>query len=149
MKNVKWLLSGLVICLCMLCINCQSDKSKGQKKYPVKTGNCTLFDKSLPEIKEYIHGEWELVSGGNSRELCEYENTFIEFDGDKYIWTEDDKEEPGNLNWRKAETGAGYEAYLMDVFYAEHPAYPLAINGDTLYIQDCSETAYKYTLVRK
>lgn len=149
MKNKKWLLSGVVICFCALGISCQSDKSNGQKERAVKTESCTLFDKSLPEIKKYINGEWELVSGRNSRELCEYENTFIEFDDDKYVWIEDEKEEPGDLNWRKTETGAGYEAYLMDVFYAEHPAYPLALNGDTLYIQDCSETAYKYTLVRK
>lgn len=27
----------------------------------------------------------KLVSGKNSRELCEYENTFIEFKDDKYM----------------------------------------------------------------
>jgi len=53
------------------------------------------------------------------------------------------------LNWRKADTGAGYEAYLMDVFYETNPAYPVSIKGDTLILQDCSETGYKYTLVKK
>ena len=64
------------------------------------------------------------------------------------VWTEDGKAEPGALNWRKADTGAGYEAYLMDVFYETNPAYPVSIKGDTLILQDCSETGYKYTLVR-
>lgn len=90
-----------------------------------------------------------MVSGQNAGQLCEFENTFIVFDGDKYIWSEDGKDEPGDLNWRKADTGVGYEAYLMDVFYATNPAYPLSINGDTLFIQDCTETGYKYTLVRR
>ena len=82
-------------------------------------------------------------------ESCEYENTFIKFADDQYVWTEDGKAEPGALNWRKADTGAGYEAYLMDVFYETNPAYPVSIKGDTLILQDCSETGYKYTLVRK
>lgn len=111
--------------------------------------NTTLYDKTLPEIKELVDGKWELVSGQNARETCEFENTFIRFNGDKYVWTEDNKDEPGDLNWRKSDTGAGYEAYLMDVFYATNPSYPLAISGDTLFIQDCTETAYKYTLVRR
>lgn len=114
-----------------------------------KTVNDTLFDKELPEIKKHLDGKWSLVSAKNSRELCEYENIVIEFKGDKYVWTEDGKSEPGDMNWRKAETGAGYESYLMDLFYASHPAFPLSIKGDTLYIQDCSKTAYKYLLLRK
>lgn len=147
MKKAGWILAGVFICA--LCIGCHFGKKKSTRAEPVLVGHCTLFDKSLPEIKEYIKGEWKLVSGKNVREVCEYDNTFIQFDGDEYVWTEDDTDEPGDLNWRKTETGAGYDAYVMDVFYAEHPAYPLAINGDTLYIQDCSETGYKYTLVRK
>ena len=99
--------------------------------------------------KTLVNGEWELVSGKNAREFCEYENTFIKFADDQYVWTEDGKAEPGALNWRKADTGAGYEAYLMDVFYETNPAYPVSIKGDTLILQDCSETGYKYTLVRK
>lgn len=55
------------------------------------------------------------------------------------------KAEPGALNWRKADTGAGYEAYLMDVFYETNPAYPVSVKSDTLILQDCSETGYKYT----
>ena len=35
------------------------------------------------------------------------------------------------------------EAYLMDVFYETNPAYPVSIKGDTLILQDCSETGYK------
>lgn len=147
MKKVGWILAGVFISA--LCIGFHFDKKKSTRAEPVLVGHCTLFDKSLPEIKEYIKGEWKLVSGKNVREVCEYDNTFIQFDGDEYVWTEDDTDEPGDLNWRKIETGAGYDAYVMDVFYAEHPAYPLAISGDTLYIQDCSETGYKYTLVRK
>ena len=37
---------------------------------------------------------------------------------------------------------------MMDVFYETNPAYPVSIKGDTLILQDCSETGYKYTLVR-
>ncbi len=37
----------------------------------------------------------------------------------------------------------------MDVFYETNPAYPVSIKGDTLILQDCSKTGYKYTLVRK
>lgn len=103
----------------------------------------------MPEIKELVEGKWELVSGQNTTQLCEFENTFIQFNGDKYVWIEEGKDEPGDLNWRKADTGAGYEAYLMDVFLETSPSYPLAIKGDTLFIQDCTETAYKYTLVRR
>jgi len=124
----------------MLIINsCSSDKSKGR----------TLHDKSLSEIKKSINGEWELVSGKNASELGEFENTFIVFNDDKYIWKENGVDDPGDLNWRKAPTGIGYDSFLMDVFYAEHPAFPMAIKGDTLYIQDCSETGYLYTLIRK
>ena len=124
----------------------QKDRKASETRTTVQT---TLFDKSLPEIKELVEGKWELVSGQNTTQLCEFENTFIQFNGDKYVWTEEGKDEPGDLNWRKADTGAGYEAYLMDVFLETSPSYPLAIKGDTLFIQDCTETAYKYTLVRR
>lgn len=63
--------------------------------------NTTLLNRELSEIKALVNGEWELVSGGNARELCEYENTFITFADDQYVWTEDGKAEPGALNWRK------------------------------------------------
>lgn len=115
----------------------------------VKEGPVTLYDKTLPEIKKHVNGKWELISGQNKEQFCEYENTFIVFDDDKYIWIEDGKEEPGDLNWRQEDTKEGYKSYLMDVFYSTNPAYPLSVNGDTLYIQDCSQTRYKYKLIRK
>ena len=136
--------SLLLISILLLGTACQGNKQKEEVK--VKT---TLADKELPEIKKLVDGEWELISGKNARELCEYENTFIKFDGDQYVWTEDGKAEPGALNWRKADTGLGYEAYLMDVFYETNPAFPLSGQGDTLILQDCSATGYTYTLVRK
>lgn len=147
MKLLKCILPALMVCLLSVETSCQ-DKSK-QKAKTVEGGTITLFDKELPDIKKYIDGEWELVSSKNDHEAGEYENTFITFNDDKYIWTEENKAEPGNLNWRKADTGNGYEAYLMDVFFETSPAYPLSIDGDTLYLQDCTETKYKYKLVRK
>ena len=144
MKNKKIILPLLFISIFLFGIAYHSSRKQQAEKT-----NITLYDKELPEIKAQVDGKWELVSGKNAREFCEYENTFIEFDGDRYVWTEDGKAEPGALNWRKADTGAGYEAYLMDVFYETNPAYPVCIKGDTLILQDCSETGYKYTLVRK
>lgn len=144
MKNNKIVLPLLFISVFLFGIAYHSSRKQQAEKT-----NITLYDKELPEIKAQVDGKWELVSGKNAREFCEYENTFIEFDGDRYVWTEDGKVEPGALNWRKADTGAGYEAYLMDVFYETNPAYPVCIKGDTLILQDCSETGYKYTLVRK
>ncbi|MDR1203513.1 MAG: hypothetical protein LBL58_18045 [Tannerellaceae bacterium] len=143
MKRIILAVTGIVACLLV------AGGCNGKKRQAPLEAEATLFDKPLDEIKQYMNGEWELVSGQNARETNEFENTFIAFDNDRYVWTEDGKAEPGKLNWRKAETGAGYEAWLMDVFYAEYPAYPLVIKGDTLYIQDCTATAYKYTLVRK
>lgn len=144
MKNNKIVLPLLFISIFLFGIAYHSSRKQQAEKT-----NITLYDKELPEIKAQVDGKWELISGKNAREFCEYENTFIEFDGDQYVWTEDGKAEPGALNWRKADTGAGYEAYLMDVFYETNPAYPVCIKGDTLILQDCSETGYKYTLVRK
>ena len=120
MKNLMkvWLL--LLVCILPLGTACQDNKKKETTK-----ANLSLIEKDLPEIKQLVNGKWELVSGKNAREFCEY------------------------LNWRKADTGLGYEAYLMDVFYETNPAFPLSIKGDTLFLQDCSETGYKYTLVRK
>lgn len=136
-RHLIMIFAGII---CLVAISsCNSDKSKG----------VTLYDKSLSEIKQKVNGEWELVSGKNAREIGEFENTFITFDNDKYIWTENGVSEPGELNWRKESTGMGYDAYMMDVFYSSRPSFPIAINGDTLYIQDCSETGYKYTLVKK
>lgn len=139
------LVAGLVV----LSVACQSDKAKSTSAGGGEAVQMTLFDKGLPEIKQQIDGRWELRSGKNAREEGEFENTFIEFRGDQYAWIEDGQSEAGELNWRKAPTGAGYDSWLMDVFYAERPAYPIAISGDTLYIQDISDTGYKYTLVRK
>ena len=155
MNNVKSIFIIAAVGLCLIGTSgCKGKSEQGGDQTVEKTGTrakvkATLFDKSLPEIKEFVNGKWELVSGQNAGQLCEFENTFIVFDGDKYIWSEDGKDEPGDLNWRKADTGVGYEAYLMDVFYATNPAYPLSINGDTLFIQDCTETGYKFTLVRR
>ena len=144
MKNKKIVLPLLFISILLFGFAYHSSRKQQAEKT-----NITLYDKELPEIKAQVDGKWELVSGQNAREFCEYENTFIEFAGDRYVWTEDGKAEPGVLNWRKADTGAGYEAYPMDVFYETNPAYPVFIKGDTLILQDCSETGYKYTLVRK
>ena len=152
MKSVKSSCIGVALGLCLIGTSSGKGKSgqKDSKESETRTTvQTTLFDKSLPEIKELVEGKWELVSGQNTTQLCEFENTFIQFNGDKYVWTEEGKDEPGDLNWRKANTGAGYEAYLMDVFLETSPSYPLAIKGDTLFIQDCTETAYKYTLVRR
>lgn len=152
MKYIKNLFIIVAIGSCLICLNSckgkpgQEGKQKNEK---ASTIEATLFDKPLPEIKKLINGRWELLSGQNPSQLCEFENTFIVFNDDKYIWSEDGNDEPGDLNWRKADTGLGYESYLMDVFYATNPSYPLSINGDTLFIQDCSETKYKYTLVRR
>jgi hypothetical protein len=144
MKKIILVVTGIGACLLM------AGSCNEKKQAPAQeVKEVTLFDKPLDEIKPYINGKWELVSGKNTRETNEFENIFIEFDNDHYIWTEDGQSEPGTLNWRKAETGSGYEAYLMDVFYAEYPSYPFSIKGDTLYIQDCTATAYQYTLVRK
>lgn len=140
--------SLVILLLCMLSISCVTAGCKSDKSQQVSVKD-TLYDKSLDEIKQYVKGKWELVSGQNASEICEFENTFITFSGDNYTWTEEGESEKGELNWRKAPTGIGYDAYLMDVFYAEHPSFPLAINKDTLYIQDCTETAYKYTLIRR
>ncbi len=107
----------------------------------------TLIDKSLPEVKQLVDGRWALLMGKNATQECEFENTFITFNGDKYIWTEDGVDEPGDLNWRNAADGT--TAWLMDVFYTTHPSYPLELRGDTLYIKDVSETNYLYTLIRK
>lgn len=155
MYHTKGIFIIAVFGLCLFATSSCKGKSeqKGEEqpsaKAVVSQLKTSLYDKTLPEIKTIVNGKWELLSGQNAGQLCEFENTFITFDGDKYIWTEDSKDEPGNLNWRKAPTGAGYDAYLMDVFYATNPSYPLAVSGDTLYIQDCTETAYRYMLVRR
>lgn len=151
MKGI--LLTSLCATLLLLfAVGCKGNKKEAASatgKTSKEAVHVTLFDKSLPEIKKYVNGKWELVSGQNAREFSEFENTFIEFNNDKYVWTEDGNPEPGDLNWRKEATGAGYDAYLMDAFLAEYPSYPVAINGDTLLIQDCTETAYRYRLVRR
>lgn len=156
MKNLKTLiivsLSGLCLIAAAGCSGKSEQKGEGQTTAKADARpqvKMSLVDKTLPEIKESVNGKWELISGQNASQLCEFENTFITFDNDKYIWTEDGKDEPGDLNWRKAPTGSGYDAYLMDVFYATNPSYPLAISGDTLYIQDCTATAYKYMLLKR
>lgn len=147
MKTLMRLLPLLLVGCLPLGMACQQQSK--QKTEETVAAEINLFDKDLSEIKKLIDGKWELVSGKNAREFCEYENTFIEFDGDKYVWTEDEKPEPGLLNWRKADTGVGYESFLMDVFFETNPAYPLSMHGDTLFLQDCSQTGYKYTLVKR
>jgi len=136
-----------LVSIFLLCIitSCKSQETKPETKNIEET----LLNRPLPEIKQVVNGEWELVSNQNEREIGEFENTFITFDGDNYVWTENGNSEKGKLNWRKTSIETGDEAYLMDVFYEDFPAFPLAIKGDTLYIQDCSETKYKYTLIRK
>ena len=149
MTILKVAVNSLLICLSFSCVSCQmkpEDKTNSDKAKQLV--NTSLLDKSLPEIKDLVKGKWELISGKNNSQLCEFENTYIEFDGDNYIWIEDGKSEPGKLNWRKSDTGAGYEAFLMDAFYETNPAYPVYIKGDTLAIQDCTKTAYLYTLVK-
>ena len=155
MNNLKSIFIVAAVGLCLYGTSSCKGKPEEKNEQPSEKAevreqvSTTLFDKSLPEIKELVNGKWELISGQNTGQLCEFENTFIEFNDDKYVWSEDGKEEPGDLNWRKADSGAGYEVYQMDVFYETNPSYPLSIKGDTLYIQDCTETAYKYTLVRR
>lgn len=151
MNSIKRVLVTALLALLIIGTAC-NNKTKEQSATSISVApsvKITLYDKTLPEIKKYVDGEWILTQGKNSREVCEYENIIITLNDDEYIWTEDGKSEPGKLNWRKADTGGGYESFLMDLFYATHPAYPLYINGDTLYIQDCSATAYKYMLLKK
>ena len=124
MKKLMDVLPLLLVVVLLFGTACQSNKKKD-----AESANVTLFDKDLPEIKTLVNGEWELVSGKNAREFCEYENTFIKFADDQYVWTEDGKAEPGALNWRKADTGAGYEAYLSST----RPTLPiLCLSKETL-----------------
>lgn len=143
----KIILVSLAIGLLFSVAGCKEKNNSGNTSSGKQ--EVTLYDKTLPEIKEYVNGKWELISGQNSREQNEFEQTFIEFKGDNYVWTENGESETGPLNWRKSPTGAGYDAYLMDAFYAEYPSYLVALKGDTLYIQDCTKTAYLYKLVRR
>lgn len=110
MNSVKSIFIVVALGLCLIgTSSCkgksgQKDSKESETRTTVQT---TLFDKSLPEIKELVEGKWELVSGQNTTQLCEFENTFIQFNGDKYVWTEEGKDEPGDLNWRKARYGSG------------------------------------------
>ncbi len=139
----------LISILAITCMFTAISNGKQLNVYETHQTEVTLQDKPLSEIKKLINGRWELVTGQNSRELNEFEKTFIEFKGDDYVWIEDGVAEKGKLNWRKAPAGNGNEVYIMDAFYAEFPSYPISVKGDTLFIQDCTATAYKYTLVRK
>ena len=89
MKKLMDVLPLLLVVVLLFGTACQSNKKKDAESV-----NVTLFDKDLPEIKTLVNGEWELVSGKNAREFCEYENTFIKFADDQYVWTEDGKAEP-------------------------------------------------------
>ena len=74
MKKLMNVLPLLLVAALQFGTACQSNKKKVAENV-----NITLFDKELPEIKALVNGEWELVSGKNAREFCEYENTFIKF----------------------------------------------------------------------
>ena len=74
MKKLMNVLPLLLVVVLLFGTACQSNKKKDAESV-----NVTLFDKDLPEIKTLVNGEWELVSGKNAREFCEYENTFIKF----------------------------------------------------------------------
>ena len=71
MKKLMNVLPLLLVVVLLFGTACQSNKKKDAESV-----NVTLFDKDLPEIKTLVNGEWELVSGKNAREFCEYENTF-------------------------------------------------------------------------
>ncbi len=139
--------------LFVLVIACNlGNKQAPVEQAPVSPGEpvrVTLFDKTLPEIKDLINGNWQLVSGETATYSVEFDDTFIEFNDDEYVWTDEDGTEAGRLNWRQAPTGHGYDAFFTDVFYEENPTFPLAIHGDTLLIQDISEHLYLYRLVRR
>lgn len=151
MKNQLRYVTTLFVLTGLFLFNTSCNSGNTQKSSEPEQGKSSIMltDKTLSEVKELINGKWELITGQNTTELGEFENTFITFKGDEYVWTENNISEPGEMNWRKEATGIGYDAWLMDVFYADSPSFPLAIKGDTLYIQDCTETAYKYTLVRR
>ena len=100
MKKLMDVLPLLLVVVLLFGTACQSNKKKETENV-----NVTLFDKDLPEIKTLVNGEWELVSGKNAREFCEYENTFIKFADDQYVWTEDGKAEPGGFEL--AQSGYG------------------------------------------
>ena len=70
MKKLMDVLPLLLVVVLLFGTACQSNKKKDAESV-----NVTLFDKDLPEIKTLVNGEWELVSGKNAREFCEYENT--------------------------------------------------------------------------
>ena len=80
MKKLMNVLPLLLVVVLLFGTACQSNKKKDGESV-----NVTLFDKDLPEIKTLVNGEWELVSGKNAREFCEYENTFIKFADDQCL----------------------------------------------------------------
>ena len=98
MKKLMDVLPLLLVVVLLFGTACQSNKKKDAESV-----NVTLFDKDLPEIKTLVNGEWELVSGKNAREFCEYENTFIKFADDQYVChtrTEDDAApKPIHIHW--------------------------------------------------
>ena len=86
MNNVKSIFIIAAVGLCLIgTSSCKGKSEQGGDQTVEKTGTrakvkATLFDKSLPEIKEFVNGKWELVSGQNAGQLCEFENTLIVFD---------------------------------------------------------------------
>ncbi|MCC8154240.1 MAG: hypothetical protein LIP01_08540 [Tannerellaceae bacterium] len=108
-----------------------------------------LYNQSLNEVKKRINGKWQLVSGETETIYFEFDDTLLNskmmsMSGRMKMGTEG-----GNLNWRKQDTTGGEQVFLMDVFYDENPSYPFAIKGDTLYIQDATENAFLYKLVKR
>lgn len=144
MKKLMDVLPLLLVVVLLFGTACQSNKKKDAESV-----NVTLFDKDLPEIKTLVNGEWELVSGKNAVSSANMRILSSSLQTTNMSGRRTGKAEPGGFELAQSGYGAGYEAYLMDVFYETNPAYPVSIKGDTLILQDCSETGYKYTLVRK
>ncbi len=149
MKFVRILLGFSFILFCLTgCRNKVKDLSAIIPVPQRLESNVALFDKELNALKELLNGKWQLVSGENSSVYFEFDETFIVFNGDRYIWMEEGEMEEGVLNWRREATGSGYDSFFTDVFYEDNPTFPLAIVNDTLIIQDISPNLYIYKLVR-
>ena len=75
MNSVKSIFIVVALGLCLIgTSSCkgksgQKDSNESETRTTVQT---TLFDKSLPEIKELVEGKWELVSGQNTTQPVSY-----------------------------------------------------------------------------